>query len=236
VQLVCQSFPTIAAILLLACLPASADAADDPSALAARLHNTAASNSIDTSELHPWHLKLAIQLFDAKGKPTEQGTIEEWWSSQEQRRITYTLPSYQVTHLHNKDGYFLTKSQVYEPTTLDDLLEQVVHPMPHEDEIDRAKPDLRKQAFGKVPLDCIMLDQPLKRVPYPPLGLFPTFCLDAGKDSLRVSTELGSLAFIRNRVGHFQGRSVPIDLTAESGGVQIMSAHIAELTGVQLGR
>lgn len=229
----CRNFVTIVT-LLLAYLPTVQAAVDDPAALAARLHNAAASSSIDTPGLKPWHLKLAVQLFDAKGKPTEQGTIEEWWVGQEERRITYSLPSYTVTQLHNKDGFFLTKSQTYEPSNLDDLLDQVTHPMPHEDEIDKAKPDLRKQTFGKVPLDCIMLDQPMKGVAYPPLGLFPTFCLDSGKDSLRISTEVGSLAFVRNRVGLFQGRTIPIDLTAESDGIRTMSAHVVELSGVQL--
>jgi TonB family protein len=175
---------------------------------------------------------MDVQLFDAKGDAADKGTIEEWWASPELRRITFTMPSYTVTQLHNKDGYFLTKSQVYETPTLDDLLGQIVHPMPHQAEIDDAKPDLRKLKFGKVELDCIMLDQPLKNVAYPPLGLFPTFCLDPDKDSLRFTTELGSLMFVRNRMGLFQGRSVALDVSGITDGIEAVSGHITTLEGM----
>ncbi|HEX9198826.1 MAG TPA: energy transducer TonB [Acidobacteriaceae bacterium] len=222
------------AMMFCAFTPAGKAVAQDAAALAARLHATAAANSIDTPGLLPWHLKMDVQLFDAKGKPIEQGSVEEWWASPELRRVTYTMPSYTVTQLHNKDGLFVTKSQVYEPAILDDLLEQVVHPMPHESEIDDSKPDLRKEKFGNVALDCVMLDQPLKNVAYPPLGLFPTFCLDPGKDSLRISTELGSLMFVRNRMGTFQGRSVAVDLAGESDGRKVMSAHVTALASMQI--
>src|ERR1035438_6630868 len=204
----------------------------DATKLADRLHAADVGSALDASDVKPWHLKMDVQLFDAKGKPADKGTIEEWWVSPELRRITFTMPSYTVTQLHNKDGYFLTKSQVYETPTLDDLLGQIVHPMPHQAEIDDAKPDLRKQKFGKVELDCIMLDQPLKNVAHPPLGLFPTFCLDPDKDSLRFTTELGSLMFMRNRMGLFQGRSVALDVSGITDGIEAISGHITTLEGI----
>jgi TonB family protein len=227
----CNGLATVAAMMLGALLPGSSATAQDAAVLAARLHATAAASSIDTPDLHPWHLKMDVQLFDAKGKPSEQGTMEEFWASPQLNRITFSMPSYTVTRLRNRDGLFITRSQAYPPATLDDLLDQVVHPMPHEKDIDDAKPDLRKEKFGKVELECIMLDQPLRSVPYPPLGLFPTYCLDPGKDSLRVTTELGSLMFLRNRMGVFQGRSVVVDVTGVSDGVQIMSGHVTQLAG-----
>jgi hypothetical protein len=203
--------------------------AEDTTKLTERLHAADANSALDAPDVKPWHLKMDVELFDAKGKPAEKGTIEEWWVSPELRRLTFTMPSYTVTQLHNKDVYFLTKSQTYEPFTLDDLLAQVVHPMPRQAEIDDAKPDLRKQKFGQVELDCIMLDQPLKRVAYPPLGLFPTFCLDHDKDSLRFTTELGSLNFVRNRMGLFQGRSVAVDVSGITDGIEVISGHITTL-------
>lgn len=219
--------------LLLCILPRPSNAsAQNTAALAVRLHAAAAASSIDSRDLRPWHLEMEFQLFDVKGKPTEKGTVEEWWASPEVSRVTYTLPSYTGTQLHTRNGWFQTKSKQHEPVILSDLLEQVVNPMPDADEIDRARPDLRKQKFGNLDLDCIMLDQALDKLPHPPLGLFPTFCLDPNKNSLKLTTELGSLAFIRNRVGAFQGRSVAIDLIAVSDGIEVMSAHVTTLAGL----
>jgi TonB family protein len=224
----------IGVIVLCLCLSASNANAEDAKALAARLHATAAASSIDAVGLLPWHLKMDVQLFDAKGTPTDKGTVEEWWASPEIRRVTFTMPSYTVTHLHNKDGYFQTRGDAYESPILDELLGQVVHPMPHESEIDSAKPDLRKKNLGTVVLDCIMLDQPLSAVSSPPLGLFPTYCLDPGKETLRITAELGSLMFVRNTTGLFQGRSVAVVLTGNSDDVEVVSGHVTVLANLQI--
>jgi TonB family protein len=207
--------------------------AQSASDLAARLHETAATSSIDKAGLSPWHLKVDVQFFDSKGKPSQQGSVEEWWAEPDLYRVTYTMPSYTLTQLRNKDGLFITKGEDYEPALMDDVLGQFVHPMPREADINSAKPDLRHEKFGKVELDCIMLDQPLKNIASPPLALFPTYCLDPGKASLRITTELGSLVFVRNKMGTFQGQSVPLDLTGTTGGITAVTGHLSTLQNMK---
>jgi len=106
--------------------------------------------------------------------------------------------------------------------------------MPNEAEIDHAVPDLRKVNFGKVPLECVMLDQPLKRVAYPPVGLFPTFCLDPGQNSLRITTEFGSLTFFRNRMGTFQSRSVATEIIGDEGTLRAITGHVSALSSMTM--
>ncbi len=207
--------------------------AQSAESLADRLRAAEQGSAIDAAGVAPWHLKLDVQLFDAKGKPSEQGTIEEWWLGKNFYKVTYTFPSYSSTEVRNRDGAYRTKDQSAQPGVLLDVLNQVVHPINLGD-LDSTKPDLRKEKFGKLEEDCLMLDQPLKTVAYPPLGLFPTYCLDSGKDDLRVSTELGSITFIRNRVGRFQNRSVAVDLSGVSQGVTTVSAHVSSLSGTKL--
>jgi len=230
-----KGFQLIGMLALCALLYSGNARAEDAAALAARLHTTAAASSIDTPGSKPWHLKMSVQLYNAKSKPTEQGTVEEWWAGPDLNRVTYTTPSYTGTQLRNKNGVFRTKSQTYEPAILRDVLEQVVHPISHEEDIDQAKPDLRKEKFGQVELECIMLDQPLNNVAYPPMGLFPTFCLDPGKDNLRVSTGIGSLIFLRNHEGIFRGKFVAVDVLAQTSDQPLVaSAHIDSLTNMPL--
>jgi TonB family protein len=215
-----------AAILLL--LAANAYA-QDPLVAADRLHRAMAVNSIDDPQLKPWHLKLSFQLFDDKGKPSEQGTIEESWAGPSKWKATYTSPSFMSTEMRTDNGFYRSKGSSEVPTLLEFIRQQVIHPMPTEREITESKPDLQPHNLGKVPLDCVMLAQTIKQASSVPLGLFPTYCFDHGQDSLRISYNFGSQTIVRNRLGNFQGRSVVINQTILSDSATVISAHIETL-------
>jgi len=75
-------------------------------------------------------------------------------------------------------------------------------------------------------MDCIMLAQRIKNVAYPPLGLFPTYCFDRDKDSLRISYDFGSQLIVRNKVGTFQQRTVVVDQTTLQNSITEVTAHL----------
>lgn len=206
--------------------------AQDTATLTARLLEAAADSSLDSPGATPWHLKLDVKLFSSAGVPTEQGTIEEWWANPKAWRVTYSTPTFTGSELHVDDKVYRTTSPNLEPALFADLLDQVVHPFQYEGDLGGVEPELRKERFGKVDLDCIMLDHPLKNVVSPPLGLFPTFCLAPGKLSLRVSIVAGGLVFLRNQVSVFHGHSVPLDLSVQDGLTNIATAHISSLSTV----
>jgi TonB family protein len=216
------------------CAFASIAHADDSSALTERLHRAARSNSLDDASLKPWHLKLAFQLFNSKGNAAENGTIEEWWYGPEVHKTVYTSPSYTSTEIRTKDSFFRTKGVPSAPYLLSLILQQTVHPMPGEKDIASAKPDIRKETIGKVPLDCIMLSQEIKNNHNNsiPLGLFPTYCLDHGSDTLRMAYDFGSQTIVLNSLGTFQQHNVAIDQTMSWNGVPAISAHIDVLQGI----
>ena len=83
--------------------------AQDSAVLVERLHRATAVNSIDDSQLKPWHLKMSFQLYDAKGNPTEKGTIEKWWAELSREKTVYTSPSYTSTEIRTKDGFYRSK-------------------------------------------------------------------------------------------------------------------------------
>jgi len=208
--------------------------AEDIAVLKSRLHTADVESSLNSPDLKPWHLLLSFQLLDAKEQPKETGTIEEWWAGPKLHKTIYTSPSYTNTELVNEQGLYKTAPNLYPPEMLALVYTQVVHPMPAPAEIDDAKPDLRKQDFGKVPLDCIMLSQPIKNVAYPPLGLFPTFCFDRDKTLLRATFNYGSLLITRNHMGLFQGKSVVLDQAISLNNVPTIKAHLDKLVGAQL--
>jgi len=194
-----------------------------------RLRQASASNAIDDAQMKPWHLKLSFQLFDPKGVATEKGTVEEWWAGPLMHQTVYTSPSYTGTEVRTKDGLYRTKGASSAPDLLRLILLQVVHPMPSEEDIASSKPALRTLTFGKGKFDCIMLDQALKNVVDPPLGLFPTYCFDHDFDTLRISLDFVSQSTIRNDIGKFLGHSVPISQTTSFGSVNAITAHLESL-------
>jgi TonB family protein len=208
--------------------------AEDGAAIVARLQSADAANTLDDVALRPWHLKASFQLFDTNGKPTEQGTLEEWWAGPDKDKRIFTSPSYTATEIHAKDGLYKSTGAGAVPEMLDIVRQQVVHPMPGKDDEATAKPELRRQSFGKVPLDCIMLSQPITNLALPPLGLFPTYCLDRDKDTLRASFDFGSLLIIRNNLGVFQARTVATAITAKVNDVTVLSSHVEKLETTSL--
>jgi TonB family protein len=203
-------------------------------ALVERLHSANATNAIDDPQMKPWHLKMSFQLFDAKGVATETGTVEEWWAGPSIHKIVYASPSYASTEIQTKNGLYRTKEASSAPYLLELILRQLVNPMPSDEDIRASKPDLRKETFGKVQMDCIMLAQEIKNVAYLPLGLFPTYCFDRDRDSLRISYDFGSQTTVRSRIGTFLERTVAIDQVTTLGAVNAITAHVEALQTMPL--
>jgi TonB family protein len=204
--------------------------AQDTAALVERLHRATAANSIDDSQLKPWHLKMSFQLFNDKGKPTETGTIEEWWMSHSMRKIVYTSPSFTATEVETKDGFYRTKGAERVPRLLEYILKQMVHPMASDSEVAASLPLFQQHDFGKTKMDCIMLARPKTRdFALTHFGMNPTYCFDQGKDSLRLSYAFISQAALRTRIGTFQGHEVAVDQTITLASANEMTAHLDAL-------
>jgi hypothetical protein len=54
--------------------------AQSPDPLLDRLHRAELATTLTRDGVNPFYLKIDVQLYDAKGKPSEKGTIEEWWA------------------------------------------------------------------------------------------------------------------------------------------------------------
>lgn len=201
--------------------------AEDAAALLTRLQTAGIANSLDDAGLKPWYLKVSYQLFDNKGNPGEQGTMEEWWSSPKLYKLSFTSPSYRSTEIHNQNGAFFSK-ETKEPHMLTMLPELMLHPMPQEWMLAHATPKLKKEKFGKqkVELDCITLGP--SHSPEMSVGLFRTYCLDE-MNRLRLFYDPNTLEAGRNTLGMFQQRTVAVDLLVAANGLNLLTAHVTAL-------
>jgi TonB family protein len=195
----------------------------------ARIQAAAALNTLDSMDARPWHFKLALTVFDEAGKNPQDGTVEIWHAGADQRSL-YTFGTATLTKLlHDGKRYSLSNGGDV-PDGATDLVDEVLHPGPPASDIEHSKPELRKQKFGKVELDCIMLTQPSKGSEALPIGLYPTYCMNPTDDQIRSSYNFGSRTVIINRFGKFLDHDVALDLEIVSGQVVVGIAKEQALT------
>jgi TonB family protein len=111
-------------------------------------------------------------------------------------------------------------------------VDQLLHPLPSQSEIDEFSPEKREQNFGKVKLQCVMLSQKIVRLAYAPLGLFPTYCFSPEKPVLRFGTFSGGVQVIFNKLALFQGRYFAQQIAISDRTIALADISVDSLTGI----
>lgn len=189
-----------------------------------------------STELRPWHLKATYQLYDEKGKPSEQGTYEYWWASPKVDRSTWTRQNAVHTEWHMADGkvaYLATGEKIglFEYKLQNELLS----PLPKIVDLDPSKFRLERESVpsGGVKFPCVMVIPVLPlhgQLQTEPLGMFPTYCFDPKLPVLRTSYSFGTLTTEFNNVVEVQNRYLPRELLYFEGKREILSATVDGVT------
>ena len=190
----------------------------------------AADLSTPGTGLKPWHTKLSVQLYDFKGVSTGAGTVEEWWMAPGNEKRVFALPDYQGTEIITADGTFRSAGLISEPMMLATIVNQFVNPMAEEDKAAGFKPTARTLQLGGVTLPCVMLAKSNSRVENQPIGFYPSWCTEPGKDSLRVFVDDGGIAVIRNGISSFQGKDIPTDVSITLNGTVVGTGHVEAIS------
>jgi hypothetical protein len=83
----------------------------------AEMMKTAADlNGLEGGNIKPWHLKATFQLYDSDGKPSEQGTFEEYWAGPHKYKRIYISPSFTQTEWATEDGNYYRTGAKYRPS------------------------------------------------------------------------------------------------------------------------
>jgi TonB family protein len=202
--------------------------ADDAASLRERLDKATAESTLDNLTSRPWHAKVNVTMFDDKGKNPVDTTVEYWKSADESLRVI-TEGANTETLLHHDGHVYRSHSGDRIPSLAATAFQEILHPGPLPFDLEGSKPELRRQNFGKTPLDCIMLTQPLKGLTLVPLGLFPTFCLDHDADHLRATYDFGSRGITINGEGKFMDRIVATTLSVTDGATLVATAKVVAL-------
>jgi TonB family protein len=188
--------------------------------------------------LKPWHLKATYQLYDEKGKPSEQGTYEYWWASPKVYRSSWIRANLTHTDWHTADGKHAYQASGDRLRFFEYKLQgALLSPLPDSSDLDPAKFRLDRQSIGAggVKFPCIMVIplMPQHGVVQPvPLGLFPTYCFDPQLPALRVSYSFGSLITEFNKIVKVQDRYLSRDIVLLEGKRKVLSAVVDMIGGV----
>lgn len=215
-------------------LTSACASAQTASVLTDRIARVDASTRLDDTGLKPWSLAFRFRLLDGDGHTTDEGTVDEVWGGGKRVRRVVKSKGYSAVYMRNEAGSFQSGATGGLPYLLELLIRQMVHPMPKPEEIAGLTPHMLKPEKGAVQADCIML-QPAKDVEaFQHIGVFPTYCLEPGKDLLLASYDYSTLTISRDGMGTFQHRVIPTEISVLLNRVKVAEAHLVSLkTGVE---
>lgn len=195
------------------------------SGAAQHLEDLARANSLDVEGIQPWHLRMTFQLNDLNGKPKENGTIEEWWVSPQARRLEVRSASYNLT-IPSDPSAAAPATGMRESYLVNELLNQIVHPIPDYKDFKDLDVTEASRTFGKVSLTCIGVQQANLKSSTPPLT---QFCFSPGSSLLRAHLDAAQFGAVRNDMVTFRGIGLGRDNTLMYGHNQAISGHLDTL-------
>ena len=186
-----------------------------------RLESLSAATSLDHDGRHPWHLRVAFDIYDLEGRKKESGTAEEWWSSDSARKIVIRSPSYNFPAPEDHPGGDQPSRENY---LIHHLLSEVVHPVPNFGSFEGLHVGVLSHAFGSSKLDCLQVSRVA--------GATPTFgtptsavCTEPASNLLRILFDPVSET-VRNKPGRFLGTEVALDHSIAYNGRAAIIGHV----------
>ncbi len=176
----------------------------------------------------PFHLKMDVVLPGGTGTPDATATVERWQSGDDSKTIEAFGNGARTLLEQNGKSYSLSQGEAI-PDLVNAALLQVLHPGPYPADLAGTSPDQRRQPFGKISLDCIMLSRPMKRVAFAPLGLFPTYCLNDA-DQIAASYNFGSQTMVQETRGRFLDHEISVGFALLEGSKIVARAKVTTLS------
>jgi TonB family protein len=182
-------------------------------------------------ELKPWHLKVRYQLYDLKGKPTEQGTWDYWWATPKVHRSSWSRTGAEHTVWSTAEGTLYRKDSGDSLRYFERALEgTLLFPLPGRGELDsdRLKLDLKMLPPDKPELACVlatlqwMVDGKLQA---PSSGMANYYCFDPATMALRMAYS-NQLSKHFSQLVKTQGRYLARQVVVTDGKQKLFTASV----------
>ena len=187
-------------------------------------------NGLSGGDLKPWHLKVSYKLLDLSGQPTDHGTIEEFWAGPKLGKLVITSATSQLVYLQTEKGAYREGELDQKMSLLKLLASAFLEPMPFSDKsLAYLDLTLQTRAIDSLQLRCFSLrirSGGLKTFDNPTY-VDPAYCLENNSPIIQIGSFIDdSHRFISYHTGRFQGRYVPMDITAEERDKPVLTAHL----------
>ena len=182
------------------------------------------ANNLAVPGALPFHLKLEFQIFELSGKPGAAGTLEEWWTSSNSKRVVIKAPWLKED---GKPIHENAPDAVRGSYLVDLLLGAVLDPVQS-----RTLPGAvsKEESLGKAVLTCVgPATQKNGSV-----GVLPTLCTEPDKEAVRYMSMMNGLEEVtRNSIGLFRNTHVAEDVQISFGGHPAISGKVTTLQGIE---
>ena len=164
-----------------------------------------AANNLDVKGNTPFHLGMTFQLYDLKGKPTETGSFETWWTGVGRMRTVVKLAGLNEEGSAPDGADAATVRYAY---LVSQLIEAGVHPVPTMESTSGTVTKPLKS--GKFELECI---GPRAGKVQAMNAQLETVCVTPNSTNVLAMQGLsGNLTMLRPKVGKFHDTFVALEL------------------------
>lgn len=188
----------------------------------------------------PWHMKVSYQLYDADGKPSEQGTFEYWRSSDKTYRRSWVRGGFNYSDWYVDGKAFESKSGgTLEPSERDLNLD-LMPILPDLTRVGGVKWNVtfKDQKVGNMQLPCV--ETSVANSPFPAgmtyRGRDAVYCFDRSHPLIVALFDATGTSITYARLTRTQGRVIPRELSVFSHGRKELTATVdtlESLTGTE---
>ena len=183
------------------------------------------ANDLSIEGHPPLRLHLNFQLYDLKGKPSEQGAIEMYGAPGKNKHLVFHAASLKDSGEPTDDSPFGAR----EAYLVSELVTMVLNPVPKPGSGTSGAQEISRK-FGKLVLECVSPNM------VTPTG-FPAseslFCSESKKDAVRFISKLGGFETIsRNSIGLFHGTNVALDVELAYADLPAIGAKVTTLESI----
>jgi TonB family protein len=178
------------------------------------------ANGLARPNLTPWHVAISFESKGGRGRPSLQGTFEEFWAGPGKYKRIFASASFNQIEYGTGAGIRRTGSPDGAPSELLTIVDQFLHPIPlDKDSIDSGKLQIGMPSIGETRLVCVTVAQP--RFSSQPVSAIQArltrevisneiYCTDEHSPVLRLEVAAGgSSRFVRNSIIRFQDGYLP---------------------------
>lgn len=225
------------ALLLVTTATARAQAGDAaapqplPKNADALMRLAAEENGLEGAGIQPWYIHATWQLAAGKESPAMQGTFEEWWSSPEHSKVTYSGPGFHpVLDITPAGASMDGEAQWPDPVLrlIDPLLRS---PLPSPSRLSSLKFANNNAKDKDLRLRCAAIATGSEERPSlynTDLWFASNYCFSGNVPAIRVETD-AQFDVIFNSIVRFQGRYLAESIHVARSGLPALDIRVDEV-------